>query len=172
MKKLFAAILALVMLTALVGCGEQTEPTTTGPRAPAPDFTVYNEKNEQVKLSDFRGKPVVLNFWASWCGTCKAEMPDFQKEFEAYGDRVQFMMVNCTDGSRETVITAAQFMKQSGYSFPVFFDMDYEANLAYGVRSIPTTFFIDAEGYIVAQATGMISHSQLRQGINLICGRN
>lgn len=168
MKRLFAAILALLLLAALPGCGNKNDPTTTGDKVPAPDFTVYNEKNEPVRLSDFHGKPVVLNFWASWYPPCKSEMPAFQQEFESVGDRVQFMMVNQTDGDRETPITAAQFMAEQGYNFPVFFDFDYTASLAYGVRSIPVTFFIDAQGYVVAQATGAISHAQLQQGIELL----
>ena len=76
-----------------------------------PDFTVYDEAGNPHKLSDFRGKPVILNFWASWCGPCKSEMPDFQKSFEANGEKIHFLMVNCTDGSQETVETASDFLR-------------------------------------------------------------
>jgi len=134
----------------------------------APDFTVYDADGNAVHLSDFRGKPVVLNFWASWCGPCKMEMPDFQAKYEELGDSVEFMMVNATDGGRETVDTAQAFLEEVGYSFPVYFDSDYEANYAYGVTGLPTTFFINAEGYVEAYAPGAIPADLLQQGIDMI----
>ena len=69
-------------------------PTETAPQDVAPDFTVTDADGNAVKLSDFRGKGVVLNFWASWCGPCKSEMPHFQTAYEQYGDEVHFLMVN------------------------------------------------------------------------------
>ena len=69
----------------------------------APDFTVYDVEGNPHKLSDFRGKPVILNFWATWCGFCEAEMPDFDEKFRQYGDQIHFLMVDVTDGQQETV---------------------------------------------------------------------
>ena len=86
----------------------------------APDFTVYDREGNPVRLSDYAGKPVVLNFWASWCPPCKSEMPDFHAAYEELGDQVQFLMVNATDGSRETVDTAASFIQEQGYTFRCF----------------------------------------------------
>lgn len=134
----------------------------------APGFTVYNAQGNPVQLSDFLGKPVVLNFWASWCSPCKNEMPEFQKLYLEYGDEVQFLMVNLTDGTKETVESASDFLVAAGYTFPVYFDVRSEATTAYSIRSIPTTFFIDAEGYAIAQATGAIDEATLQKGINLI----
>lgn len=134
----------------------------------APDFTVYDGEGNAVHLSDFKGKPVVLNFWASWCGPCKMEMPDFEaKSRELEGD-VVFMMVNATDGGRETVDTAKQFVADSGYSFPVYYDTEYSAIYAYGVNAFPTTFFIDAEGNLVAYGQGAMSGETLQTGIDMI----
>ena len=150
----------------------ETEPPqvseTELPRIPAPDFTVYDAEGIAVKLSDYFGKPIVLNFWASWCGPCKMEMPDFNEKSKELEGKVQFLMINMTDGSRETVETATAFIEEQGYTFPVFFDTESEAAYTYGAYSLPTTFFIDAEGFAIAQATGAISGDTLQQGIDLI----
>jgi len=132
------------------------------------DFTVYDENNNAYKLSDFEGKPIVLNFWASWCGPCKSEMPDFETAYQNYGDEIQFLMVNMTDGYQETVDGAKDFIKDKGYTFPVFYDSALEAAKAYSVYSIPTTYFIDKDGYIIAQGRGAMSAENLQTGINYI----
>ena len=145
------------------------EPATTEPnRVAAPDFTVYDIEGNPVKLSDYFGKPIVLNFWASWCGPCKMEMPGFQEKSIALEGEVQFLMVNMTDGGRETVETAAAFIEEQGYTFPVFFDTSYDAAYTYEAYSLPTTYFIDGEGYAVAMASGAISSEILQPGIDLI----
>ena len=188
---LTAALAAVLLLTA-VSCdtdegGIETVPqkettaasATDAPDTPADttpeqnpnqalDFTVQDWEGNMVKLSDFFGKPIVLNFWASWCPPCKAELPDFDDACKKYDGEVVFLMVNMTDNQMETVEVAKDFIKTYGYDFPVYFDVSYEAAMVYGVRSIPQTYFINAEGEAVATATGMISASQLEQGIGMI----
>ncbi|MBO5052127.1 MAG: TlpA family protein disulfide reductase [Clostridia bacterium] len=134
----------------------------------APDFVVYDLAGNAVRLSDYIGKPIVLNFWASWCGPCKMEMPDFDEVYRQYGDEVQFLMVNLTDGSYETVATAAAFVAQNGYAFPVLFDTSGQAANTYQIYSIPTTYFIDAGGHLIARAEGAIDAASLQYGISLI----
>ena len=146
---------------------EETIPSTT--ELPlAPDFTVYDLEGNAYKLSDFRGKPVVLNFWASWCGPCKQEMPDFNTAYSELGEDIHFLMVNLTDGSQETTDSASSFIAGTDYTFPVYYDTSSEAAITYGVYSIPTTYFIDAEGYAIAQATGAINADTLQRGIDMI----
>ena len=134
----------------------------------APDFQVYDKDGNAVHLSDFFGKPIVLNFWASWCGPCQSEMPDFNEKYAELGGDVHFVMVNMTDGGRETVETASAFIEKNGYNFPVFFDTTGEAAATYGAYSLPTSFFINAEGHVIAQAVGAIDAATLQQGIDMI----
>ena len=134
----------------------------------APDFTVYDGEGNACKLSDFAGKPVILNFWASWCGPCKSEMPEFQKFYETYGDRIHFLMVNLTDGRQETVETASSYIAQEGYTFPVYFDSDMEGAYCYGVTGVPVTYFIDAQGVMQGRAQGALSEARLQQGVDLL----
>ena len=190
-RSLTAALAAVLLLTA-VSCdtdegGIETIPqkettaasATDAPDTPADttpeqnpnqalDFTVQDWEGNMVKLSDFFGTPIVLNFWASWCPPCKAELPDFDDACKKYEGKVTFLMVNMTDNQMETVEVAKDFIKTYGYDFPVYFDVNYEAAMAYGVRSIPQTYFINAEGELVATATGMISAAQLEKGIGMI----
>lgn len=134
----------------------------------APDFTVYDLEGNEVHLSDFIGKPVILNFWASWCDPCQSEMPDFDEAYAELGDEIHFLMVNMTTSSRESFEKASAFIEDKGYSFPVFYDLDSNAATTYGVYSLPTTLFIDAEGYGIAQATGAIDREILQRGIDMI----
>ena len=136
--------------------------------AMAPDFTVYDAEGNAVKLSDYIGKPTIVNFWASWCGPCQMEMPDFDEKYQELGSEVNFLMVNMTDGSQETLETAKAFLAEAGYSFPVYFDTDMDAAMTYGVNSLPSTYFIDAEGHAIAVAQGMIDAATLQQGIDMI----
>ena len=133
-----------------------------------PDFTVYDQEGNAHKLSDFRGKPVILNFWASWCGPCQSEMPDFQESYEANGEKIHFVMVNLTDGDQETVETAADFLREKGYTFPAYFDTDMEAAMVYGVQAIPVTYFIDDAGELVAWGQGALQAESLQKGVNLL----
>ena len=134
----------------------------------APDFTVYDLNGNPVKLSDYRGKPVVLNFWSSRCGPCQMEMPDFQEAYEDLGEEIHFIMVNVTDGSWDTVDSASAFIAENNYTFPVFYDTDISAASAYGVSSLPTTYFIDAEGNGVAYGMGAMDMDTLMSGIEMI----
>ena len=134
----------------------------------APDVHIFDREGNEVHLSQFFGKPLVLNFWASWCGPCQSEMPDFQSKYKELGNEVNFVMVNMTDGQRETVETASKFIDQNGFEFPVFYDTTGEAAYVYQAYSLPTTYFIDAGSHVIAQAVGAIDAATLQEGIDLI----
>ena len=152
--------------TADSGDTQQTAEDAEAQRTAAPDFTAYDADGNAVQLSDYFGKPLVLNFWASWCGPCKSEMPAFQQAYEQE-DGVQFLLVNMT-GGRETQADAEALLAQEGYTFPVLFDLDLDAAMTYGVTALPTTYFLDAEGNLVAWAQGAINEQTLQQGLDMI----
>lgn len=134
----------------------------------AADFTVYDLSGTAHTLSSFRGKPIVLNFWASWCPPCKEEMPDFEQVYRDMGDDVQFLMIDVVDGEWETVEQGQAFIEENDFTFPVYFDTDEDAAYNYSIRSIPTTYFINADGIVIAGSQGMIDEEVLRQGIDMI----
>ncbi|MBR6676296.1 MAG: TlpA family protein disulfide reductase [Clostridia bacterium] len=176
MKRMIALLLALVLCFSLASCaadrgqGSGTENDSMDSSTQdadneeiyAPDITVYTLDGEAVKLSDLRSKPVVLNFWATWCPPCKAELPHFEKLSVEYRGEVEFMMVNLTDGTRDTEELVRSFIESEGYTFPVYCDTEMQAYYLYGVNSIPVTFFIDARGRIQNAYTGAMSEEQLR----------
>lgn len=136
----------------------------------APDFTVLDANGKKIRLSDNFGKPIVINFWATWCPPCKRELPDFDKLCKEYGDKVVFMMVNLTDGRRDTVDGTKSFVSKNGYTFPVYFDTEYNGADAYNVSSIPQTTFIDANGNVYTTRIGAMNEPVLRSYINALLG--
>ncbi len=134
----------------------------------APDFVVYDIDGNPVNLSDFEGKPVVINYWASWCPPCIAEFPDFELAYQEYGEEVVFLMVNSTDGSRETVDSATEFIDENGYTMPIVFDSDLNFALTYQFRALPTTTFINGNGEIFSIYSGLIGKDIIDENIQQI----
>lgn len=136
----------------------------------ARDFEVLDNNGEKVKLSDFLGKPVVVNFWATWCTPCKSELPEFDENYKKYSEKIEFLMVNLTDGYSETVENTKEFIKENKYEFPVYFDTEYSASTTYNLYSIPQTLFIDKEGNILKSYKGMINKKNLDKYIKELVG--
>lgn len=144
-----------------------SETTSTNAKLQTADFMVYDKNGNEVYLSDYAGRPIVVNIWATWCGPCRSELPYFNTVYNELGDDVVFMMVNCTSG-RETQSIVEKFVKDNGYDFPVYFDKKYKANSAYSVSGIPTTLFIDRDGNLVHKEIGSMDEDELRDFIEKI----
>lgn len=152
----------------LEGTASDAKPENEKEKRKAEDFTVMDQDGNEVKLSDYFGKPIVLNFWASWCGPCKSEMAEFDKVYQEMKGEVHFLMVNMVDGYQETRATGEAYVKEQGFSFPVYFDEKQEGAYTYGITSLPTTIFIDKDGNLVTGAKGAIDEVTLRTGIDMI----
>lgn len=136
----------------------------------APDFKIYDEDGNEYTMADFDGRPVVINFWASWCGPCKSEMPDFEEVYNKYKDDVSFVMINSTDGSRETVKSASEFISENGYTFPVYYDTEFSASSVYGATALPTTFVIDSDGFVFGYNPGVLQGDVLAAALDELLG--
>ncbi|MBQ9608232.1 MAG: TlpA family protein disulfide reductase [Lachnospiraceae bacterium] len=134
----------------------------------APDFKFLNNDGEEAHLSDYFGKPIVLNFWATWCGPCQMEMPYFDTAYQKYGEDINFLIIDLTDGSRDTIDSARDFVEEKGFSFPIGFDTEYDGAYTYGVSSIPMTFFIDKDGVPQVYQIGTIDEAVLNEQLELL----
>jgi len=177
-KRILWIIVAVVLIGLLIGAyflyeklSADNGGTTQLAKVPVsenavPDFTVYDADGNAHKLSDFFGKPIVLNLWASWCPPCKSEMPGFQQLYEQYGKDVHFLMVNVT--GIDQMEDARSFIAEQGYSFPEYYDTDSSMAANYYGGSVPVTYFIGSNGELVTRANGAINQDILEQGIGMI----
>ncbi|MBI4377647.1 MAG: TlpA family protein disulfide reductase [Nitrospinae bacterium] len=119
----------------------------------APDFTLMTLDNKKVALKDLRGKYVFLNFWATWCGPCKDEMPSMEKLYQRFKTRKNFEMlaISIDKGSAETV---NKYISGNRFTFTILLDTNNRVASEYSVTGIPTTYLIDPQGFIINKAIG------------------
>lgn len=153
------------------GAESSTDETEELPKIPAPDFTLTDQYGEEHTLSDYKGKTVFLNFWATWCGPCRSEMPEIQKLYENYGsnegDLIVLGVAGPNVGQEGDVDSIKDFLEENEYTFPVVMDEGGSMFYQYGIRAFPTTFMIDTEGnvfgYVESALTGEIMESIVKQ---------
>ncbi|RKO65939.1 TlpA family protein disulfide reductase [Desulfofundulus salinus] len=186
-KRLFSVVILSVIVVSLIAAyayvwsgGKErgkdgTPPAATGNKESgvpvgtevgqrAPDFTLTTTGGKEVSLSNFRGRPVVLNFWATWCPPCREEMPAIQSFYEKRGGEIQVLAVNLT-ASEKSAAHVKDFLKAGGFTFPVLLDTRNTTAQEYLVRAIPTTFFIDREGIIRGIHTGPMTLEMLEKAV-------
>ena len=129
----------------------------------APDFKVLDMDGQEVQLSDLFGQRILINFWATWCPPCRAELPYFEEAYQEYGDDIVFLMVDLTDGSQETVEGVKDFCAENGYSFPVYYDTEFSAVYAYSIDAIPQTYAIGSDGNVLMNQVGSMSKARLKE---------
>lgn len=113
----------------------------------APEFSLYTPAGELVSLNDLRGKAVILNFWASWCTPCRAEMPALEQVHSEYKDQgLVIIGINATN--QDNPSSATQFISENGLSFPMLLDVDGSTSQLYRLTALPTTYFINPQGII------------------------
>lgn len=135
---------------------------------PAIDFTLKDQYGNTHTLSDYKGKTVFLNFWATWCSPCKAEMPDIQKLYEEFQqeDVVILGVAAPNLGKEQSEEGIRTFLEENGYTYPVLMDTEAEAFQAYGINSFPTTFMIDKDGNVFGYIPGQLSEEIMRDIIS------
>ncbi len=182
-KNVKSLILLLVVLAILLGGGYfvysryavKTEPPknteiTDKEGEPLRDFTVFDAEHNELRAADLAGKPAIINFWASWCPPCCAELPFFDSAWAAHGDRIRFVMINLADDNSETPTAIKSFLEENGYRFPVYYDLNADAANAYAINSIPMTLFVDKNGNVIDSHLGMLSESVLDTMIQTLTG--
>lgn len=168
----------LILVVLMVGVGwiwvnrvplEDTSAAGSLPPAPAighpaPEITLANTDGQTFKMSDLRGTPVVLNFWATWCAPCRAELPELQGASERLADQVAIIAVNQGEAPADVLA----FAQQLGLTFQIPLDTQTAASRAYLVRSLPTTFFVDRSGVIRRMQIGPLTEATLSQQLRSV----
>jgi thiol-disulfide isomerase/thioredoxin len=113
----------------------------------APEIDLESIDSSQLSSSNFEGKAVILNFWASWCPPCRAEMPDFQQASEEFLNS-ELLIIGINATNQDTPVNVARFLQENNISFPIALDPEGVAGRDFQVHSLPTTFFIDANGVV------------------------
>lgn len=169
-KKLITVLLSLSLLVMLAGCANnevEEELPDDQDKTEAIDFTAIDREGNNIRLSDYKEKIVFLNFWATWCPPCRGEMPEIQSVYEKRSNDIVILAVNDqTDPKEKNKEEVLEWIDENEYTFPVIFDMDGSIFNKYFIRSIPTTYVIDKEGYIYTVFVGQINEEKMTNVID------
>ena len=160
-RQILSGILAIAGIGALIA-NQQPQTLAQLPESgyQAPSFTLQSISGREIKLAQFRGRPVMLNFFASWCPPCQAEAPDLVKMYDRYQGKIIFLGIDMTETDSPAAVSA--FMKKVGMTYPVLLDGMGKVARQYDVISIPTSFFINAQGKIVQRVEGAMNQQTLQ----------
>ncbi|MFO1444965.1 TlpA family protein disulfide reductase [Bacillus sp. Bva_UNVM-123] len=170
-KKIAVSVFIMVLMTVMIvqAMGKEEQKVKNTEKHPglgiglkAPDFELKNLAGESVKLSDYEGKKVMLNFWATWCPPCKAEMPDMEEFYHDSGDDIVILAVNI-----DTNNDVAGFVKKMGVTFPILLDTNNRVNKIYQIISIPTSYFIDEKGIIRNKHIGAMDIETMKKNMDI-----
>ena len=162
-----AAAIFVLASSRLPGANPNRDNYEAAPGALAPLFTASTAEGEAFTLEDERGRPVLLNFWATNCAPCRVEMPDLQRVHETFGDAVSVVGMN-TGESRATVLAWAE---EQGITFPLLLDPTGETSSRYELRGQPTTFVVDADGRVAEVFYGPVTAERVSQALTAVLAR-
>lgn len=163
MKKQWIILVAIVMLAilAIFQTSKPNKEELSKVKHIAPQISLTGLDGKIYTLEDLNGKPVVVNFWASWCGPCEDEAPELVRLYEKYSEKVEIYAVNVT--TSDSVKGAIAFAEKYGFEFPVLLDIEGTVSEKYRIQSFPTTYFINGEGVIVEKVIGLLSPRDLER---------
>ncbi|MDO4432751.1 MAG: TlpA disulfide reductase family protein [Aerococcaceae bacterium] len=133
----------------------------------APSVTLEDSEGNRHDLSEFAGKPTIINLWASWCPPCREEMPYFEAAYQTYGDQINFVMLNALESRpTETKEVAQAFIEEIEMSAPVYYDVKFNNQIKFGATIMPTTVLLNDRGQIVKFIRGAVSQETLEAEID------
>lgn len=161
MKKFIGilVIFSLIVLAFYNHFSKDTIDVGVNPGDNAHDFQLQTLDGESVALSDYIGKPVIVNFWATWCEPCEREMPEFQRFYEDYEGEVEILAVNVRDLNEQTV---QKFVNEYGLTFPILLDSE-DVFRYYQVINLPASYFIDENGILIGSHAGELNYEMLEE---------
>jgi peroxiredoxin len=145
------------------GSGESVPPDLQASK-PAPDFELTSLNGSAVRLSDYQGHPVLVNYWATWCPPCRDELPLIQKRYERFSPDLVVLAINAGEDPE----TVKNYIEENGFTFPVLLDPDWKAEALFGIMAYPTSVFIDGKGNILVRYVGGMSAHTLDDYLRII----